>query len=116
VEEELDQPLSLERMAEFCAQTPLAFLRGFTASFGQTPHAYVTARRIAAARRLLSETDMPLAMVAYECGFSHQSHLGCALRAAIGLTPAAYRRAFKVQNRYMPPTKITPENKSAVTQ
>jgi AraC-like DNA-binding protein len=30
-------------------------------------------------------------MVAAECGFSRQSHLGTAFRAATGLTPGAYR-------------------------
>jgi AraC-like DNA-binding protein len=92
IEERFGQPMGLDDMAALCGQTPLAFLRGFTASVGQTPHAYLTARRVAAARRLLSQTRLPLAMVAADCGFSHQSHLGTAFRAATGLTPGAYRR------------------------
>lgn len=95
IEESFDQPIGLGEMAALCGQSELAFLRGFIAAIGQTPHAYLTARRIAAARRLLSQTSLPLAMVAADCGFSHQSHLGTAFRAATGLTPGEYRRRMR---------------------
>jgi len=92
IEEDPGRPLPLEEMAAMCGQTELAFLRGFSAAIGQTPHAYLTARRVAASRRLLSETRLPLAMVAADCGFSQQSHFGTAFRGVTGMTPGAYRR------------------------
>ena len=48
-----------------------------------------------AARTLIERTDMPLAMIASECGFSHQSHMGTAFRNLLGLTPLRYRSSFR---------------------
>jgi AraC-like DNA-binding protein len=86
------QPLALEELAAMTSQSPLAFLRGFTAAVGLTPHAFLTERRLQAARHLLADPDRPLTDIALACGFSHQSHFGNAFKRAFGLTPAQYRR------------------------
>lgn len=87
-----EQPLGLDEFAALAEQSPLAFLRGFTATVGLTPHAYLTEQRLQAARRLLADARLALADVALACGFSHQSHFGDAFKRAFGLTPAHYRR------------------------
>ena len=86
------QPLALEDLAAMTSQSPLAFLRGFTAAVGLTPHAFLTERRLQAARHLLADPDRPLTDIALACGFSHQSHFGNAFKRTFGLTPAQYRR------------------------
>lgn len=50
--------------------------------------------RLREARRLLTETDLPLSQIAPACGFHDQSHLGNAFRQETGLTPRAFRRRF----------------------
>ena len=87
-----EQPLVIEELAALAEQSPLAFLRGFTAAVGMTPHAYLTEQRLQAARRLLADARLALADVALACGFSHQSHFGDAFKRTFGLTPAHYRR------------------------
>ena len=91
IEEALDGPLGLDEMARLAGMPLLRFLRSFTEATGSTPHAYVTERRLQRARALLRGTDEPLAAIATECGFAHQSHLGSVMRRQLGLTPAQYR-------------------------
>ena len=59
---------------------------------------YVEDRRIRKAVNLLIETDLTLAEIAYECGFSSQSYFSYAFKKKMGLTPREY--AKEIYNRY----------------
>lgn len=52
IADEFGQPLVVSELAAMTGQTTLAFLRGFTAAIGMTPHAYLAEQRLQAARRL----------------------------------------------------------------
>jgi AraC family transcriptional regulator len=95
ISDEYAHPLTLTDFAISTNQTPLQFLRQFTRAVGMTPHAFITETRVQASRRMLEHSDAPLATVAAECGFSHQSHMGSAFRRILGMTPGAYRRAHR---------------------
>ncbi len=87
----LGDPLGLDALAALAGMPPLRFLRSFTGAVGVTPHAYITERRVRRARDLLSASDLTLAAIAADCGFAHQSHLGAAFHARLGLSPGRYR-------------------------
>ena len=53
---------------------------------------YLLNRRIARAKRLVVETNMTIAQVAYRGGFSSQAQLTIAFRKVSGHTPGKYRR------------------------
>jgi LacI family transcriptional regulator len=67
----------------------------FRRAVGRTIHAEIRRVRIAAACRLLAETDLPLAGVAERSGFRTPQYFSQSFRKATGRTPAAYRRAFR---------------------
>ena len=46
------------------------------------------------ARQLLSESDLPLEVVAERCGFSSCKYFGDAFRRELGVRPGAYRKHF----------------------
>lgn len=94
IESRLDADLPLQALAAEVGYSRSHFLRAFHATTGVTPHRYVLNRRIDRARRLLGETDMSIAEVAYRCGFSSQAHLTLAFRKVCGFTPGEYRREF----------------------
>ncbi|MDQ1077892.1 helix-turn-helix domain-containing protein [Pseudoroseomonas cervicalis] len=94
IEAELDTPLRLEALAAMAGLSPFHFQRVFQASQGVSPQGWVLRRRLERARRLLGG-DTPVARIAASCGFSSQSHLTRAFRAASGTTPAAYRAALR---------------------
>ena len=59
---------------------------------GQTPLQWQLAQRIVQAKRLLLESNLTVAEVAAQLGFSDQAHLTRAFRQIAGETPAAWRR------------------------
>jgi AraC family transcriptional regulator len=91
---EFDQPLTLADLALSIGKPELQFLREFSQIFGMTPHAYVVETRLQAARKMIELTDKPLSMIALDCGFSHQSHMGKAFREFLNVTPKQYKELF----------------------
>ena len=93
IEANLAQVLTVERLAAVIGVSGHYLLRHFKARFGQAPHAYVLARRLERARRLLAETAVAVRDVAALSGFSDQPHLTRLFKRCFGTTPAAYRKA-----------------------
>lgn len=92
VEHRLAKPIRLDELADAAGVSRFHFLRLFKNTLGVTPHQFVLDQRIAMARRLLDQTELPLAEVAAATGFSSQSHLCTAMRRRLGLTPGQWRR------------------------
>ncbi len=91
IHENYHRPISLDELARVAGRSQFHFSRRFKERTGQSPHQYVINRRIALAQRLLREERLPIAEIAYACGFSSQSHLTDMFRRRIGITPGRYR-------------------------
>ena len=89
----LAEPLRLAELAAAAGLSVSQFARRFKISTGTAPHQYLLGLRVDAAVRLLRASARPIADIAAGCGFSHQEHLTRVLRARLGTTPAALRRA-----------------------
>ncbi|MEM7488204.1 MAG: AraC family transcriptional regulator [Pseudomonadota bacterium] len=87
----LDGPIGVEDLAAIACMSPFHFSRRFGNATGTSPHRFVLQRRIEASTRLLAETDMPIGLVALDCGFSSQSHFTTTFKSRMGLTPGRYR-------------------------
>lgn len=93
VEDRLDQKFTLADWARTSVNlSPYHFAHAFKATTDQSPHQFVLQRRLTQARLLLEESGLPLAEIAYEAGFSSQSHMTAIFRRVLGMTPACYRR------------------------
>lgn len=92
IEEHIDQSLSLADLAVVAGMSVSHLKSLFRASFGMPVHQYVLTRRVERARLLLLAADMPLAQVALETGFAHQSHMAHWMRRILGLTPGMISR------------------------
>jgi AraC family transcriptional regulator len=93
IQAHLEQALSLTTLAALVHLSPDHFARLFRQATGQTPHQYVLACRIAHAKQLLAETDMPLSAVGLQVGCTDQSYFTALFRKHAGMTPKAYRDA-----------------------
>lgn len=85
--------LSLAEIAGAAYLSEFHFARLFKKITGATPHAYLASLRIERARRLLAESDLPIAEVGAEVGYTSQSHFTKIFREATGMTPKAFRDA-----------------------
>lgn len=95
IQDHLDQDLSLITLAAV-AQTSLGhFKRLFKRATGLSPHQYVLQCRMEHARRLLTESDLPLVEIALQVGCADQSHFSALFLMHVTLTPKAYRDQTK---------------------
>jgi AraC family transcriptional regulator len=85
--------LSLAEIAGAAFLSEFHFARLFKKITGATPHAYLASLRTERARRLLAETDLPIAEVGARVGYNSQSHFTKIFREATGMTPKAFRDA-----------------------
>ncbi len=91
----LGEPLPLQHLAGHAAMSVRSFTRRFREETGQSPHTWLAAQRVALARRLLETTDLPVDRIAVDAGFGTAASLRQHLRAAIGVSPGAYRRMYR---------------------
>jgi AraC family transcriptional regulator len=91
IEANLDEDLTITDLANLIPMSQFHFARAFKSAIGESPHRYVTQRRIEQAKVLLSVTKLPVAEVAYRVGFSNQSHFTAQFRKVTGTTPKHYR-------------------------
>ncbi|MFI8755887.1 GlxA family transcriptional regulator [Streptomyces sp. NPDC058319] len=92
----LHEPIQLRDMAEQEAMSVRTFTRRFREETGVSPGQWLTRQRIERARHLLESTDLSVDQVAQESGFGTAQSMRQHLQAALGVTPTAYRRTFRI--------------------
>jgi AraC family transcriptional regulator len=98
IESHLGESIQVNDLSSIARRSTAHFCRAFKRTFGQTPHAYVTARRLHHARSLMLESNESLSVVALLCGFTDQAHLSKLFRQHTGETPGAWRRRHAFEN------------------
>ena len=91
----LSDDLGLIELAAVTGLSPHHFGEAFKAATGTSPHRYVIERRVDRARELLRKREHSISEVAYDVGFSSQSHLTFNFRRLTGLTPGRFRRSLE---------------------
>lgn len=92
--ERLHEPLTVDDLAARAGVSPRTLARRFADQLGVAPGRWLLQQRIAAARTLLEETDLPVETIAARVGLSSAANLRRRFRTLVRTTPAAYRRAF----------------------
>ncbi|MCE9607075.1 MAG: helix-turn-helix domain-containing protein [Planctomycetia bacterium] len=81
-------PASLARRSKL---SPQRLARLVKRLFDLTPSQFITKSRIAAASRMLRDSDRSVAEIAHSCGFFDHSAFARAFRSATGMTPSEFR-------------------------
>ncbi len=89
----ISEDVSLDDLGTETGLTKFHLLRAFRNRFGLPPHAYQLRQRVLQAKRLLKSFSP--SYVAFECGFSDQSHFTRVFRAHTGTTPRRYAGQFR---------------------
>jgi len=84
--------IPLDRAAREACLSPYHFQRLFTRTFGETPHRFLTRRRMDEARRLLTAGDLPVTEVCLAVGYSSLGTFSSRFAAATGQSPSDFRR------------------------
>lgn len=95
IETRLAEKLTLQELADHAGVCRSIFAEQFTERFGCSPHRFITQRRIEMAKSLLVQSKLSVTDIAYEVGFSGQSHFSTTFRALTGSAPSVYAGALR---------------------
>lgn len=96
-QENLHAALDIETLAHRSAMSTRTFARRFRNSVGSTPHQWVLRQRVTLAQRLLERTDLPIDVIASQCGLGSPQNLRTHFRQIVGAAPTDYRRTFRAE-------------------
>lgn len=93
IERRFTEALSLRDVAEAVGVTPGYLTTLVRQRTGRTVGDWITGRRMAQARRLLTETDLPVGEIAWRVGIPDAGYFARVFRQNNGVSPRAWRRA-----------------------
>lgn len=86
-----DELFKVEHLAQELFIDPSNLYRKLKALTGMPPNRYIRSLRLAKAKNLLLYSDLSVASIAEECGFSDQSYFSRIFKKENGLSPTKYR-------------------------
>ena len=92
IESHLSERLTLKNLSSQARVSRSLFAREFTSILGVPPHQFILSRRIERAKSLLRQGALSVTEIAYETGFSNQSHFSTAFKAITGTTPTKFSK------------------------
>lgn len=89
--EHFAEPISLDELAARVPASPTYFSKCFKKATGLGYREYLIYIRIREAKRLLTETDLPVHEIARRCGYTSSNYFGDVFSAVVGSSPRQYR-------------------------
>ena len=96
INDNFQRSISLEEISGRANMTVPAFCRYFKKTTGKTFTKLVNEYRVVHATKLLSESTMSIADVAFECGFNNFSHFNKLFKEFTGKSASKYRSELKM--------------------
>jgi len=92
VQDHFQKDISLKNIADMAGLTPQSFCRWFKKRTNKHFFDYLKEVRIFNACEMLINSEMPIAEVAYLCGYNTVSNFNKLFKEATGLTPGSFRK------------------------
>lgn len=92
IAENLNENLTVSRLAEIVNMSSSHFSRIFKRQTGFSPYDYILISRLNRAKYLLQVTDMTVASIAYETGFNSESNFIYFFTENEGISPGKFRK------------------------
>jgi len=91
------EPLDLETLAGVAGMSKYHFQRLFTATYGISPAAHLSQRRVERAQDLLRATNLTVTEVCHAVGFSSLGSFSGRFRQLVGETPSEFQRRYAAE-------------------
>lgn len=93
-EKDLTAPFCLSQLARELDMSVSSLSHQFKRVTGTSVMGYLTACRVAAAKKHLTGTDMSIGQIVEACGFSDASNFSRLFRQQVGCSPSQFRQAY----------------------
>lgn len=84
--------LTLDDFANAMGMSRSVLYQKMKEKFDTTPMNFVQQIRLEQARKLMTETSMPISQISYQCGFSNPKYFSRCFRNLTGMTPKEFRK------------------------
>jgi AraC-like DNA-binding protein len=91
IDRDYAEPLDLDAMAREAGYSRFHFARAFRVAYGETPHTYLTRRRIERAKALLRTANLSVTEICFLVGFESLGSFSTRFRELAGRSPSEYR-------------------------
>lgn len=113
LESRFDQKIGLRDMGQAVSLSPWRLAHLFKSEIGVSPQRYLTLVRLQRAKDRLENGFLPVREIAVSVGIPNPSQFTRIFKAAYGMTPAQYRRAFlQVEPIYQRGNALMQESRS----
>jgi AraC family transcriptional regulator len=92
MEEKLGEPLTIDDIARSASFSKFHFSRLFQKATGVSPGRFLSALRLAEAKKLLLSTTITVTDISHRVGYNSVGTFSTRFTAIVGISPAAYRR------------------------
>ena len=92
IADQLNKEITLEELANEVSFNKTYFVKRFKILFGMPPMKYVNSMRIARAKQLMSQTELPLSSISAKCGFKSPHYFSRIFKNFEGVSPQEYRK------------------------
>ncbi|TCZ79396.1 AraC family transcriptional regulator [Paenibacillus albiflavus] len=95
IHEHYDEPITVQKLAEYEHYNPTYYSEWFMKETGKSPSSYIQEVRLNEAKKLLRNSNMPILYIAIQVGLGHQSSLTRLFVKHEQQTPSQYRQQYK---------------------
>lgn len=95
IRDHVKEPLSLEQLSEIACMSKYHFLRSFQKEYGETPFQYIAEMRMSLSKTMLTTTNLNIAEIAYDLGYSNESAFIRAFTRIVGISPKKFKRGLQ---------------------
>ncbi len=92
IDSSMCEPVSLAATASVARLSPCHCLRLFKQAFGETPHQYMTRRRLERAQKLLLQSSRSVTDICFALGFESLGSFSWLFRRRLGASPQEFRK------------------------
>ena len=92
IERGLEKGVSLPEVAAELGFSYTQFFRKFKSALGVSPFEYLASLRIKKAKKMLTDTDMPINKIAHATGFECEYYFSNFFKKRLGISPSEFRR------------------------
>jgi transcriptional regulator GlxA family with amidase domain len=96
IDEHAAGPITVADIAAAASVSTRTLNRRFMAELRLPPSRWLARARVRMAQRMLETTDLPIELIAAQCGLGSASNLRARFTEIVGTTPSRYRRALTV--------------------